>query len=137
MVAGQAQRLAEQGRQIAAQAHQLAELQEANEALAAKLARVGSICCRGTRVTPPVRPRVTTIRGKPPAPQKSRRGGSVRSPGAPGSRLAFTDAPDKRRQLFPTGRCGCGAGLPGPADLGVVDRYQEHEIPPVVVTVTQ
>ncbi len=136
MVAGQAQRLAEQGRQIAAQAHQLAELQEANEALAAKLARVEHLLSRnsGNSSSPPSR---DDDPGKPPAPQKSRRGGSVRSPGAPGSRLAFTDAPDKRRQLFPTGRCGCGAGLPGAADLGVVDRYQEHEIPPVVVTVTQ
>src|SRR5690349_20582564 len=98
VVAGQAQRLAEQDRQIAAQAHQLAELQEVNEALAAKLARVEHLLSRnsGNSSSPPSR---DDDPGKPPAPQKSRRGGSVRSrgkqPGAPGSRLEFTDAPDK------------------------------------------
>jgi transposase len=140
VVARQARRLEAQDRQIAAQGHQLAVLQEANEALAAKLARVEHLLSRnsGNSSSPPSR---DDDPGKPPAPQKSRRSGSVRSrgkqPGAPGSRLAFTDAPDKRRDLFPTGRCGCGAGLAGAADLGVVDRYQEHEIPPVLVQVTQ
>jgi transposase len=124
---------------VRAQQQQIVELREANEALMAKLARVEHLLSRnsGNSSSPPSR---DDDPGKPPAPQK-RRGGSGRSrgkqPGAPGSRLAFTDAPDKRRDLFPTGRCGCGAGLAGATDLGVVDRYQEHEIPPVIVTVTQ
>jgi transposase len=125
---------------VRAQQQQIVELREANEALAAKLARVEHLLSRnsGNSSSPPSR---DDDPGKPSAPPKPRRGGSGRSrgkqPGAPGSRLAFTDAPDKRRDLFPTGRCGCGAGLAGATDLGVVDRYQEHEIPPVIVTVTQ
>jgi transposase len=125
---------------VRAQARQLAELQEANEALAAKLARLEHLLSRnsGNSSSPPSR---DDDPGKPPAPQKTRRGGPLRArgkqPGAPGSRLAWTDAPDKRRDRYPPGRCGCGAGLAGAADLGVVDRYQEHEIPPVVVRVTQ
>lgn len=127
---------------VRAQQQQIEELRAANEALAAKLARVEHLLSRnsGNSSSPPSR---DDDPGKPPAPQKPvrTRGGPVRSrgkqPGAPGSRLEFTDTPDKRRELFPTGRCGCGAGLSGATDLGVVDRYQEHEIPPVVVTVTQ
>ena len=38
---------------------------------------------------------------------------------------------------FPEGACGCGADLAQAADLGVVDRYQQHEIPLVTVTLTQ
>jgi hypothetical protein len=33
--------------------------------------------------------------------------------------------------------CPCGADLADAVDLGVVDRYQQHEVPPVSVTVTQ
>ncbi|HET9565024.1 MAG TPA: IS66 family transposase [Mycobacterium sp.] len=125
---------------VAAQACQLAQLREANEALRAKLARLEHLLSRnsGNSSSPPSH---DDDPGKPLAPQKPRRGGSVRArgkqPGAPGSRLGFTDAPDRRRELYPRGRCGCGAGLAGSLDLGVVDRYQQHEIPPVVVRVTQ
>jgi hypothetical protein len=125
---------------VTVQARQIAELRAANEALTAKLARVEHLLSRnsGNSSSPPSR---DDDPGKPPAPQKPRRGGPVRArgkqPGAPGSRLAFTDASDRRRELFPTGRCGCGVGLAGALDLGVVDRYQQHEIPPVVVGVTQ
>jgi hypothetical protein len=33
----------------------------------------------------------------------------------------------------PKGRCDCGEHLRGARDLGVVDRYQQHEIPQVAV----
>ena len=50
--------------------------------------------------------------------------------------LTWTDDPDQLDR-FPQGRCGCGADLAGAADLGVVDRYQQHEIPPVSGEITQ
>src|SRR6478735_12696669 len=112
-----------QAGQISAQAVQIAELMEANEALAVRLARLEHLLSRnsGNSSSPPSR---DDDPGKPPAPQKTRRGGPLRArgkqPGAPGSRLAWTDAPDKRRDRYPQGRCGCGAGLAGAADLGVV-----------------
>jgi transposase len=72
---------------------------------------------------------------------KRRGGGSKRSkgkqPGAPGANLAWTDTPDERTDRFPQGRCECGHDLAGASDLGVVDRYQQHEIPQVSVKVTQ
>jgi transposase len=72
---------------------------------------------------------------------KRRGGGPKRSkgkqPGAPGSNLAWTEAPDERSDRFPQGRCECGHDLADARDLGVVDRYQQHEIPQVSVTVTQ
>ncbi|MFV2013462.1 MULTISPECIES: IS66 family transposase [unclassified Micromonospora] len=51
--------------------------------------------------------------------------------------LTWREVPDERRDLFPEGSCGCGADLTAGRDLGVVDRYQQHEIPLVAVRVTQ
>lgn len=72
---------------------------------------------------------------------KPRSGGSKRSrgkqPGAPGSNLSWRDVPDERLDRFPQGWCGCGAEVADGRDLGVVDRYQQHEIPLVAVKVTQ
>ena len=138
----QAGELAARDRQIAGMAGQLSELVEANEALAAKLARLEHLLSRnsGNSSSPPSQDEGP---GKPAAPEKSGRGRSGparargKQPGAPGSHLAWTDAPDRRRELFPQGRCDCGAGLADAADLGVADRYQQHEIPQVRVTVTQ
>ena len=122
-------------------AGQIAELMEANEALAGKLARLEHLLSRnsGNSSNPPSR---DDDPGKPAPPEKQRgRGGPKRSrgkqPGAPGSHLAWTDDPDERRDRFPEGRCDCGDDLTGARDLGVVDRYQQHEIPQVAVTITQ
>ena len=119
------------------EAGQLAELMEANEALAGKLARLEHLLSRnsGNSSSPPSR---DDDPGKPAPPEKQRgRGGPKRSrgkqPGAPGSHLAWTDDPDERRDRFPQGRCDCGDDLAGARDLGVVDRYQQHEIPQVAV----
>jgi hypothetical protein len=140
-LAEQAEQIAARDRQIAGMAGQLAELLEANEALAAKLARLEHLLSRnsGNSSSPPSR---DDDPGKPAPPEKPRRGsGSVRArgkqPGAPGSHLAWTDDPHERRDRFPTGRCDCGTDLAGAGDLGVVDRYQSHEIPQVAVRVTQ
>ncbi|MGH3694306.1 MAG: DUF6444 domain-containing protein [Pseudonocardiaceae bacterium] len=126
--------------QITAQAGQLAELMEANEALAGKLARLEHLLSRnsGNSSSPPSK---DDDPGRTPPPPKGRGGGAKRSkgkqPGAPGSHLAWTDTPDDLRDRFPQGQCGCGADLGGARDLGVVDRYQQHEIPQVSVQVIQ
>ena len=140
VVARQCEQLAARDRQIAEMAGKLGELMEANEALAEKLARVEHLLSRnsGNSSAPPSR---DDDPGKPPAPQRRQRGQGGRrrgkQPGAPGSHLAFSDDPDERSDRFPTGHCGCGADLADAVDLGVVDRYQEHEIPQVAVRVTQ
>ena len=141
VVARQAERLAAQDRQIAEMAGQLAQLMEVNEALAAKLARLEHLLSRnsGNSSSPPSR---DDDPGKPAAPEKKRgRTGPARArgkqPGAPGAHLAWTDDPHQRRDRFPQGRCDCGADLARARDLGVVDSYQCHDIPPVAVTITQ
>lgn len=131
-----------QAGQIVALAESNEQLRTANEELAARLARVEHLLSRnsGNSSMPPSRDHDP---GKtPPPPQKqSSRGVPVRKrgkqPGAPGSHLAWTEAPDARRDRFPRGCCECGRDLGAAADLGVVDRYQQHEIPRVSVTVTQ
>ena len=126
---------------VARQAGQIAQLVEANEALSGKLARLEHLLSRnsGNSSSPPSR---DDDPGKPAPPQK-RRGRSEpqrkrgKQPGAPGSHLAWTDDPNERRNRFPEGRCDCGDDLADARDLGVVDRYQQHEIQQVAVTITQ
>ncbi|MCA1703923.1 MAG: IS66 family transposase [Actinobacteria bacterium] len=137
----QAGQIIAQDQQISAQAGQLAELMEANEALAAKLARLEHLLSRnsGNSSSPPSK---DDDPGKTPPPERKRgRGGPVRSkgkqPGAPGSHLAWTEDPDELQDRFPEGSCGCGSDLGAARDLGVVDRYQQHEIPQVSVRITQ
>src|SRR3954470_19360988 len=97
--------------QITAQAGQLAELMEANEALADKLARLEHLLSRnsGNSSAPPSR---DDDPGKPAVQQRPKRGrgGPARprgkQPGAPGSHLAFTDDPHEREDRFPQGTCG-------------------------------
>src|SRR3954453_18073734 len=123
------------------QAAQIAELMEANEALADRLARLEHLLSRnsGNSSNPASK---DDDPGKPTPPDRQRGGGGPKRPrgkqrGAPGSHLAWTDDPDQRRARFPEGRCDCGDALDRARDLGVVDRYQQHEIPQVAVTVTQ
>lgn len=130
-----------QAGQITAQAGQIAELMETVEALTARLAKLEHLLSRnsGNSSMPPSR---DDDPGKPAPPDKQRgRGGPKRSrgkqPGAPGSHLAWTDTPNAQQDRFPEGRCNCGDDLGRARDLGVVDRYQQHEIPQVAVTITQ
>ena len=142
VVRRQAGQLAVQDRQISEMAGELAQLMEANEALAGKLAKLEHLLSRnsGNSSNPPSK---DDDPGKPAPPERNKRGrgGPKRprgkQPGAPGSHLAWTDNPNERRDRFPEGRCDCGDDLGGARDLGVVDRYQQHEIPQVAVTVTQ
>jgi transposase len=143
-IAVQAEQIAARDRQIAAMARQLVELEEANEALVARLAKVEHLLSRNSRnsSSPPSK---DDDPGKtPPAePAKGGSGGDAskrgrgKQPGATGANLAWTENPNDRQDRFPEGVCECGTDLATACDLGVVDRYQQHEIPQVSVTVTQ
>jgi transposase len=142
-LAAQQGQLAAQERQIREMAGRLAGLVEANETLAGKLAKVEHLLSRnsGNSSSPPSR---DDDPGKPAAPERNTgrgKGGPRRSRGkqrgAAGSHLAWTETPDERADRFPQGRCDCGEDLGAARDLGVVDRYQQHEIPQVSVKVTQ
>jgi transposase len=125
---------------VRVQAERIAELEKANGELAGRLARLEHLLSRnsGNSSMPPSRD------GDPgrgaPKPKRSAGGGKRsrgKQPGAPGSNLAWLQDPDDRVDRFPHGRCGCGADLADARDLGITDQYQQHEIPPVAVRVTQ
>jgi hypothetical protein len=124
---------------IGEQAGQIAALRALNEELATKLARVEHLLSRnsGNSSMPPSR---DDDPGRTPPAARQRGGGPKRSrgkqPGAPGANLAWVERPDDQQE-FPQGRCECGHDLGEATDLGVVDRYQQHEIPQVSVKVTQ
>lgn len=128
-----------QARRIVEQDARIAELVGQNENLTARLARVEYLLSRnsGNSSNPPSKDE--DAGRTPPTPKPS--GGSGRKrgkqPGAAGSNLAWSEAPDERLDRFPTGHCGCGADLARASDLGTADRYQQHEIPLVAVRVTQ
>jgi hypothetical protein len=120
----------------------LAQMDRIDE-LAAKVARLEHLLSRNSRnssmppslddkpggTPPPAKPT-----GKGRATPKRARG---KQKGAPGANLSWSDAPDERANRFPQGSCGCGADLAGAADLGVVDAFQQIEIPTVRAAVTQ
>jgi hypothetical protein len=126
---------------VRAQGERIAELEEANKELAGKLARLEHLLSRnsGNSSMPPSRD--DDPGRSAPKPKGSGGGGSKKSrgkqPGAPGANLAWRQVPDERVDRFPQGRCGCGTELAAGRDLGIVDRYQQHEVPPVAVKVTQ
>jgi hypothetical protein len=60
-----------------------------------------------------------------------------KQPGAPGASLAWREQPDERVAVRPAGRCACGAGLAGAADLGTVSSHQQVDIPLLTARVTQ
>jgi hypothetical protein len=142
-ITAQAEWLAAQDRQITSMAGQVAELVEANEALAGKLAKLEHLLSRnsGNSSNPPSK---DDDPGRPAPPEKKGRRGKDgptrprgKQRGAPGSHLPWTESPDERRDRFPQGRCDCGDDLGAARDLGIVDRYQQHEIPQVSVKITQ
>jgi transposase len=146
-IAGQEARIAGQDAQIVSMAGQIAELMDANEALtvaneavAARLARLEHLLSRNSSNSSSPSSKDDDP-GRTPPREKKKPGGPGRSKGkqrgAPGSNLAWSDTPDDRRDRFPEGTCGCGAELAGAADLGVVDRYQQVEVPLMTATLTQ
>lgn len=110
------------------------------EELAVKLARLEHLLSRnsGNSSMPPSS---DDQPGKTPPAKRKDRGGQKRAKGkqkgAPGANLSWSDAPDDQQDRFPEGTCGCGADLAGARDLGVVDAFQQIEIPQVQAKVTQ
>jgi transposase len=141
-IAVQDARIAGQDGQITAMAGQVSELVEANEMLGDRLAKLEHVLSRnsGNSSSPPSK---DDDLGRTPPPEKPKRHGDRpkrkrgKQPGAPGANLAWRDVPDAREDRFPRGRCECGTDLAEAMDLGVTDRYQQHEIPQVSVKVTQ
>jgi len=131
-----------QSEQIAVMATQLAELDERFEQAAAKLARLEHLLSRNSDNSSFPSSKDGGPGGTPPSRKERRAGAGGRArgkqPGAPGSALRWREEDEVTREdRFPQGACPCGADLAQAADLGVVDRYQRHEVPLVSVTVTQ
>lgn len=122
------------------QATRIRELTAANATLTAKLAKLEHLRSRNSRNSS-MPPSGDDAPGKTPPPVKPKRAGEGRKrgkqPGAPGSHLEFRGKADVYENRFPEGACGCGADLKAATDLGVVDSYQQTDIPEVTVTVTQ
>ena len=76
-----------------------------------------------------------------PAPKPEReRGGKKKQgkqPGAPGAHLAWSESPDDRKPLFPSGECDCGRDLGDAVDLGVARSHQVVDTPVVTASVIQ
>jgi hypothetical protein len=111
----------------------------ANAALEAKVAKLEHLLSRnsGNSSMPPSmddQPGKTPPAGKDRGTPKRSKG---KQKGAPGANLSWSPAPDDQRDRFPQGACECGADLAGSADLGVVDSFQQIEIPQVAAKVTQ
>ena len=137
----QAGRLAAQDGQITALAAQVAGLMEANEQLAAKLARVEHLLSRNSGNSS-VPPSMDDQPGRRPPEGRGRgmKGGGRspgKQPGAPGAHLAWSKSPDDTIPRFPDGACECGADLAVAADLGVAASHQIVDIPLQTATVTQ
>ena len=78
--------------------------------------------------------------GKTPPKGKARpaaKRGKGKQPGARGTNLSWSQVPDDKQDRFPQGACECGVDLAGAADLGVVDSFQQIEIPQVKARLTQ
>jgi transposase len=138
----QAEVIARQDAQITVLATQLADMSERLEQALEKLAKLEHLLSRnssnsnfpsskdgGPGGTPPRKER----RAKPSGRAKGKQ------PGAPGTALRWReeDELDDRLDRYPKGACDCGADLAHATDLGVVDQYQQHEIPLVSVSVVQ
>jgi transposase len=138
----QAEVIARQDAQITVLATQLGALMEKFEQQAAELARLQHLLSRNSSNssmphskdddpgrTPPRKER----RAKPSGRAKGKQ------PGAAGTALRWReeDELDDHQDRYPEGACDCGADLSAATDLGVADRYQQHEIPLVSVAVTQ
>src|SRR5436190_16245416 len=97
-----------QDARIVAQDAQIAELTAVNEVLAARLARVEHLLSRNSSNSSSAPSKDDDPGRTPPAAKKKRdtaAGTRGKQRGAPGSNLAWSDAPDARRDRFPEGVC--------------------------------
>lgn len=130
--------LAQEARLVAVlAAHE--ELRGRYQRLEDKVAKLEHLLSRnsGNSSMPPSgddQPGKTPPKGKGRATPRRARG---KQRGAPGTNLSWSDAPDERNDRLPEGVCACGADLAGATDLGVVDSFQQTEIPTVRARLTQ
>ncbi len=116
-----------------------AELRAQVTELAERVARLERLISRnsGNSSMPPS---ADDLPGKKPPERRPRRGSGGRpgkQRGAPGAHLAWSDEPDKTVDVFPAGRCDCGADLAGGADLGVRYSHQVTDLPEARAETTQ
>ena len=116
-----------------------AELRAQITELAERVARLERLISRnsGNSSMPPS---ADDLPGKKPPERKPRRGSGGRpgkQRGAPGAHLAWSDEPDQTVDVFPAGRCDCGADLAGGADLGVRYSHQVTDLPEARAETTQ
>ena len=107
------------------------QLRTAYDELAAKVAKLEHLLSRnsGNSSMPPSlddKPGGTPPTGKGRATPKRAKG---KQKGDPGTNLSWSDAPNDHKDRFPHGACGCGTDLATATDLGVVDAFQQIEIP--------
>jgi transposase len=130
-----------QDSQICGMASQISDLVQVNEQLMTQLAGLQHLLSRNSANSSMPPSKDDDVGKSPPAAKPRRGGGSERKrgkqPGAAGANLAWTDNPNRQVDRFPQGRCECGDELAGAVDLGVVERYQQHEIPQLSVSITQ
>jgi transposase len=131
--------IARQDARITALATQLSDVMNRFEEVSAKLARVEHLLSRNSDNSNFPSSKDGGVGGKAPSRKERRASGRSKGkqPGAPGSAPRLREDVDAVVDRFPEGVCGCGSDLARGLDLGVVDRYQQYEIPLVSVTVTQ
>jgi transposase len=131
--------IARQDAQITTLSTQLAELMDRFEDVSAKLARVEHLLSRNSDNSNFPSSKDGGIGGTPPSRKERRAAGRAKGKqkGAPGSALRLVEKAGAYEERFPKGLCACGSDLAGAEDLGIVDRYQQHEIPLVSVKVTE
>jgi hypothetical protein len=131
--------IARQDTQIITLSTQLAELMDRFADVSAKLARVEHLLSRNSDNSNFPSSKDGGIGGTPPSRKERRAAGRAKGKqkGAPGSALRLVEKADAYEERFPRGLCACGSDLTRAEDLGIVDRYQQHEIPLVSVKVTE
>jgi transposase len=119
-----------------------AELVGVNAELSERLARLERLVSRNSQnsSTPPSKD--DDLGRKPPGVQPgAATGGGPRKRGkrrgAPGLHMAWKPVADEYRPHRPAGACDCGRDLTDAADLGVVARHQQTEIPEVTAKTIQ
>jgi hypothetical protein len=117
-------------------------LRAENAELAGRLARLERVISRnsGNSSLPPSSDDVLAGRGKPDGKRcagGAARRGRGKQPGAEGRWLPWVDIPDETKGHRPAGRCTCGADLAAAADVRVERSHQVHDLPEIVIRVTQ
>ena len=131
---------------VAALRAENAELKAENAGLRAQITELAERVARLERLisrnsgNSSMPPSTDDLPGKKPPERKPRRGSGGRpgkQRGAPGAHLAWSDEPDQTVDVFPAGRCDCGADLAGGADLGVRYSHQVTDLPEARAETTQ